>query len=66
MAVGAAAVGALPFTQFAHSPEPLAHIMRQLGQGQAAQWIAAAAVVALPTVLLAFACYALQIVLQIL
>ena len=52
--VGAAAVGALPFTRFADSPEPLALILRQLDQGQAAQWIAAAAVVALPTVLLAF------------
>ena len=54
MVVAAAAIGALPFTRFAQSPEPLALILRELGEGQAAQWIAAAAVVALPTVLLAF------------
>jgi APA family basic amino acid/polyamine antiporter len=52
--VAAAAVGARPFTTFADSPEPLALILRDLGQGVAAQWIAAAAVIALPTVLLAF------------
>ena len=52
--VAAAAIGARPFTSFAQSPEPLALILRDLGQGRAAQWIAAAAVVALPTVLLAF------------
>jgi APA family basic amino acid/polyamine antiporter len=52
--VAAAAIGARPFTSFAESPEPLALILRDLGQGAAAQWIAAAAVVALPTVLLAF------------
>jgi len=50
----AAARGAAPVASFADSPEPLAHIMRGLGQGVAAQWIAAAAVIALPTVLLAF------------
>jgi APA family basic amino acid/polyamine antiporter len=54
IAVAAVAVGAMPFTRFAQSPEPLALILRELGQGAAAQWIAAAAVVALPTVLLAF------------
>jgi APA family basic amino acid/polyamine antiporter len=52
--VAAAAIGARPFATFAESPEPLALILRDLGQGQAAQWIAAAAVIALPTVLLAF------------
>jgi APA family basic amino acid/polyamine antiporter len=52
--VAAAAIGARPFTTFAESPEPLALILRDLGQGVAAQWIAAAAVIALPTVLLAF------------
>ena len=36
------------------SPEPLALILRELGQGKAATVIAAAAVIALPTVLLAF------------
>ncbi|MBW3617101.1 MAG: amino acid permease [Proteobacteria bacterium] len=52
--VAAAAIGARPFATFAESPEPLALILRDLGQGLAAQWIAAAAVIALPTVLLAF------------
>ncbi|WP_409020337.1 amino acid permease [Brevundimonas vesicularis] len=54
IAVAAAAIGAAPVSSFAESVEPLAHILRGLGQGVAAQWIAAAAVVALPTVLLAF------------
>jgi len=54
MTVAAAAVGAMPFQEFALSGEPLAHILRALGHGQAAGLIAAAAVVALPTVILAF------------
>ena len=54
IAVAAAAIGAINYTRFAHSPEPLALILRELGQGKAAVVIAAAAVVALPTVLLAF------------
>ena len=54
MAVAAAAVGALPFMDFARSDEPLAHVLRVLGQPLAATLIAAAAVVALPTVILAF------------
>jgi len=54
MTVAAAAVGALPFTDFAKSSEPLAHILRSLGHGEAAAAIAAAAVIALPTVILAF------------
>jgi APA family basic amino acid/polyamine antiporter len=52
--VAAAAVGALSFTRFADSPEPLALILRELGQGKVATVVAAAAAVALPTVLLAF------------
>lgn len=52
--VAAAAIGAAPVSSFSDSPEPLSLIMRELGQGAAAKWIAAAAVVALPTVLLAF------------
>jgi len=52
--VAATAIGARPVAAFADSPEPLALILRQLGQGTAAQWIAASAVIALPTVLLAF------------
>jgi basic amino acid/polyamine antiporter, APA family len=54
MAVAAAALGAMPFAQFAQSAEPLAHILRTLGHPLAATLIAAAAVVALPTVILAF------------
>lgn len=52
--VAAAAVGAMSYTVFGQSPEPLALILRELGQGTAAKIIAGAAVVALPTVLLAF------------
>ena len=42
------------FTEFAGSDEPLAHIARTLGSDTAATLIAGAAIVALPTVLLAF------------
>ena len=52
--VAAAAVGALPFTRFADSPEPLALILREMGQGGIARIVAIAAVIALPTVLLGF------------
>ncbi len=52
--VALAAVGALSYTVFGQSPEPLALILRELGQGKAATVIAAVAVIALPTVLLAF------------
>lgn len=52
--VAAAAVGASPFTRFADSPEPLAMIMREVGQGPIAALVGAAAVIALPTVILAF------------
>jgi len=54
MGVAAAAVGAVSYEKFAHSPEPLALVLRELGAGRAATVIAAAAVIALPTVLLAF------------
>ena len=54
MIVAAAAIGARPIASFASSPEPLALILREMGQGTAAQWLAASAVIALPTVLLAF------------
>lgn len=54
MVVALAAVGALSYTVFGQSPEPLALVMRELGHGAAAKVVAAAAVVALPTVLLAF------------
>jgi APA family basic amino acid/polyamine antiporter len=52
--VAAAALGAMPFLGFASSPEPLAHVLRTLGSPFAASLIAAVAVVALPTVILAF------------
>jgi APA family basic amino acid/polyamine antiporter len=54
MAVAGAAIGALAFTRFANSPEPLALILRELGQPWAARYLAASAVIALPTVILAF------------
>ena len=54
MVVALGAVGAMHYTVFGQSPEPLALIMRELGHGAAAKIVAAAAVVALPTVLLAF------------
>jgi basic amino acid/polyamine antiporter, APA family len=54
MAVAAAAIGALSYTQFANSPEPLALILREIGQGWAAKILGVSAVIALPTVILAF------------
>ena len=53
-AVAGAAIGALSYTRFANSPEPLALILREIGQPYAAQYLAVSAVVALPTVILAF------------
>lgn len=52
--VAAAAIGAMPFTRFADSPEPLALILREMGRGEVARIVAIAAVIALPTVLLGF------------
>jgi len=54
MAVAGAAIGALAYQRFADSPEPLALILRELGQPGAARYLAASAVIALPTVILAF------------
>ncbi|MFP5329373.1 MAG: amino acid permease [Alphaproteobacteria bacterium] len=54
MAVAAAAIGALSYLRFANSPEPLALILREIGQGWAAKLLGVSAVVALPTVILAF------------
>ena len=54
VAVAAAAIGAMSTARFAASPEPLALILRGLGQGGVAIVIGAAAVIALPTVILAF------------
>jgi APA family basic amino acid/polyamine antiporter len=52
--VAVAAVGAIAYTRFANSPEPLALILREIGQPWAAKYLAVSAVVALPTVILAF------------
>jgi APA family basic amino acid/polyamine antiporter len=54
MAVAATAIGALGYKEFANSPEPLALILRELNQPMAATYLAASAVIALPTVILAF------------
>ncbi|MCL6682873.1 amino acid permease [Sphingomonas alba] len=54
MAVAAAAIGAVAYTGFADSPEPLALILREIGQPWAARVLGASAVIALPTVILAF------------
>lgn len=54
IAVAVAAVGAISYSRFANSPEPLALILRELSQPLAAQYLAVSAVIALPTVILAF------------
>jgi basic amino acid/polyamine antiporter, APA family len=54
MLVAIAAVGALSYTRFANSPEPLALVLREIGQPGFATFLAVSAVIALPTVLLAF------------
>ncbi|MDQ2878703.1 MAG: amino acid permease [Pseudomonadota bacterium] len=54
MIVAAAAVGAVHFQVFGKSAEPLALILRSLGQGKVATVVAAAAAIALPTVILGF------------
>ncbi len=54
MGVAAVAIGAMPFGEFAASGEPLAHVLRTLGHPQTAVFIGAVAVIALPTVILAF------------
>jgi APA family basic amino acid/polyamine antiporter len=54
MAVAAVAIGAVATSRFADSAEPLALILRDIGQPWAARVLGASAVVALPTVILAF------------
>jgi len=54
VAVAVAAVGAISYNKFANSPEPLALILRDLGSPNAAYYLGVSAVVALPTVILAF------------
>lgn len=54
IAVAVAAVGAISYSKFANSPEPLALILRDLGSPNAAYYLGVSAVIALPTVILAF------------
>jgi APA family basic amino acid/polyamine antiporter len=54
MIVAVAAVGAIGYTRFTNSPEPLALILRELGQPGVAKFLAACTIIALPTVILAF------------
>lgn len=54
MTVAAAAIGAVAYPHFANSPEPLALILRTMEHPWAARYLAVSAVVALPTVILAF------------
>jgi basic amino acid/polyamine antiporter, APA family len=54
MAVAAAAIGAEPFQRFTQSTEPLALILRDIGQPVVAKILALAASVGMPTVILAF------------
>lgn len=54
MAVAAAAIGAVPVALFSKSPAPLVFVLDTLGHGFAARLVAGAAVLALPTVILAF------------
>ena len=54
MAVAAASIGAVPYREFSNSAEPLALILRDIGQPWAARVLGASAALALPTVILAF------------
>lgn len=54
MAVAAAAIGAEPYQRFASSTEPLALILRDIGQPVFAKILALSASIGMPTVILAF------------
>jgi len=54
MAVAAAAIGAEPYQRFSNSTEPLALILRDIGQPLAAKLLALSASIGMPTVILAF------------
>ncbi|WP_114228418.1 MULTISPECIES: amino acid permease [Sphingomonas] len=54
MVIATAAIGAVPVASFAHSAEPLALVLSEIGQPWAARLLGASAVIALPTVILAF------------
>ncbi|MBV8908161.1 MAG: amino acid permease [Sphingomonas sp.] len=54
MIIAAVSIGAVVYTGFSNSAEPLALILRDIGQPWAARVLGASAVIALPTVILAF------------
>jgi len=54
MAIAAVSIGAVAYSGFASSPEPLALILREIGRPWAARVLGASAIIALPTVILAF------------
>lgn len=54
MAVAAAAIGAEPYEKFAAGADPLAQILRDIGQPVAGKILALSASIGLPTVILAF------------
>ena len=54
MAVAAAAIGAEPFQNFAKGSDPLAQILRDIGQPAASKILALSASIGMPTVILAF------------
>jgi APA family basic amino acid/polyamine antiporter len=54
MAVAAAAIGAEPYQRFASGADPLAQILRDIGQPVAGKILALSASIGLPTVILAF------------
>jgi basic amino acid/polyamine antiporter, APA family len=54
MAVAATAIGAVAYARFAPSQEPLAFILSEIHQDWVARFLGLAAVVAIPTVILAF------------
>jgi len=54
MVIAAAAIGAVPVASFAKSAEPLALVLSEIGKPWAARLLGASAVIALPTVILAF------------
>jgi APA family basic amino acid/polyamine antiporter len=53
MVIAAVSIGAVQYSGFANSAEPLALILREIGQPWAARVLGASAVIALPTVILA-------------
>lgn len=54
MVIAAVSIGAVAYSGFANSAEPLALILREIGKPWAARVLGASAVIALPTVILAF------------